>query len=82
MIVCLLYFEKAFPELLKLLAVALTFGVSTASCECSFHALIKRPITYLRATMRQERLNSLALLSIERDISETIDLDIKSNRYT
>ena len=73
-IVRLLDVEKAFPELLELLAIALTFGVSTASCERSFSCL-KILKTYLRATMREEQLNSLALLSIERDVSETLELD-------
>ena len=48
-IVGLLDVEKAFPELLELLAITLTFGVSTASCERSFSCLNKTLKTYLWA---------------------------------
>lgn len=73
-IVSLLAVKQAFPELLKLLNIALTLGVTTASCERSFSCL-KRLKTYLRSAMTEERLSSMALLAIERDMSETLDLE-------
>ena len=49
------------------------FGVTSASAsaEHSFSSL-KRVKTYLRLTMTQERLNNLALLYIERELSSTL----------
>ena len=56
--------KEAFPTLLRLLQIALTICVSSASCERSFSAL-KRIKTYLRSTMHEERLVNLAVLSVE-----------------
>ena len=66
--------RQAFPTLLKLVQIALTICASTASCERSFSAL-KRIKTYLRSSMHEARLVSLAVLSIEREISESLNLD-------
>jgi len=46
--------------------------VSVASGERSFSRL-KLIKTYLRSTMSQERLSGLAILSIEKDVTEKID---------
>jgi len=46
--------------------------VTVASGEKIFLKLIK---TYLRSKISQERLNNLAMLSIENDIVESIDLE-------
>lgn len=54
-----------FPSLKMILQVALTIPVSSCSCERSFGALCQLH-TWLRRTMDQERLNDLAVLSIER----------------
>ena len=70
----LLQLKAAFPELLKLLQIALTFPVTSASCERSFSSL-KRIKTYLRSTMSQQRLSSLAILSVEKDLSSTLSLE-------
>ena len=63
--------KEAFPTLLKLLQIALTICVSTASCERSFSAL-KQIKTYLQSTMHEERLVNLAVLSVERKISRPL----------
>ena len=60
-----------FPQLMECLRIAMAFGVTSASAERSFSSL-KRVKTYLRSTMTQERLNSLALLYIERELSNTL----------
>ena len=70
----LLPLKEAFPTLLKVLQIALTICVSSASCERSFSAL-KRIKTYLRSTMQEERLVNLALLSVEQEISQTVNLE-------
>jgi len=66
--------KEAFPTLLKVLQIALTICVSSASCERSFSAL-KRIKTYLRSTMQEERLVNLAVLSVEREISRNLNFD-------
>lgn len=70
----LLPLKEAFPTLLRILQIALTICVSSASCERSFSAL-KRIKTYLRSTMQEERLVNLAVLSVEREISQTLNLE-------
>ena len=66
--------KEAFSTLLRLLQIALTICVSSASCQRSFSAL-KRIKTYLRSTMHKERLIDLAVLSVEREISHILDLE-------
>lgn len=66
--------KEAFPTLLRILQIALTICVSSASCERSFSAL-KRIKSYLRSTMQEERLVDLAVLSVEREISQTLNLE-------
>ena len=52
----------------------MTICVNTAHCERSFSAL-KRIKTYLRSTMKEQRLADLAILSIERELSSSISLN-------
>ena len=73
--------KTAFPLLIKLIQIALTIAVSTASCERSFSAL-KRIKTYLRSTMTQQRLVDLAILSIERELSLKHSLDDVVKRFS
>jgi hypothetical protein len=51
--------------------------VTVASAERSFSKL-KLLKNYLRLTISQERLNGLAMCSIEKDILDTIDLNTVS----
>ena len=50
----------------------LTIPITGASGERSFSKL-KWIKTYLRSTMTQERLNSLALISVEKDTAALLD---------
>lgn len=54
--------------------ILLTIPVSVASGERTFSKL-KLIKTYLRNTMGQERLNNLAIISIEKDLAKDIDYD-------
>jgi hypothetical protein len=61
-----------FPNLTTALRVILTYPVSAASAERSFSKL-KLVKSYLRSTMGQDRLNGLALMSIEKEIVANLD---------
>ncbi|XP_021985078.2 zinc finger MYM-type protein 1 [Helianthus annuus] len=63
-----------FPNALIAYRVLLTIPVTVASAERSFSKL-KLLKTYLRSSMSQERLNGLAMISIENDILETMDYE-------
>ncbi len=76
----LISLQTAFPTLTKLLRIALTLAVSTAQCERSFSAL-KRIKTYLRTNMSEQRLTDISLLSIERELSNTISFNDVIERF-
>ncbi|ESN90562.1 hypothetical protein HELRODRAFT_153393, partial [Helobdella robusta] len=69
-----------FPNLRVALQILLTIAVSIASCERSFSKL-KIILSYLRASMGQDRLSDLALMSVEREVLEQIDFDGIINQF-
>ncbi|XP_060859809.1 uncharacterized protein LOC132937000 [Metopolophium dirhodum] len=75
--------EEVFPNLFKIMQVAIKLPVSSATCERSFSTM-RRINTYVRANMTQGRFSNLAKLNIEKDIkvdTETIlNTFAKSNR--
>lgn len=72
-LVCFLEpYKLAFQEVARLLSIAVVLPVSSAACERSFSAL-KLIKTYLRSTMTNDRLSSVALLSIESTRAQNID---------
>jgi hypothetical protein len=73
----ILHFVKdadCYPNVSIAYRILLTITVTVASAERSFSKL-KLLRNCLRSTMLQERLNGLAMCSIEKDILDTIDLD-------
>ena len=62
-----------YPEVVKELLLYLTLPCTTASAEQSFSKL-KLIKSYLRTAMSDTRLNSLAILSIEKNESKKIDI--------
>ena len=72
-------FTESLPSLSIVLRIFLTMCISIASCERSFSKL-KLVKTYLRSTMSQIRLTSLAILSIEREIN-VINFDTIINDF-
>ena len=76
----LLPHKETFPNIFKLVRIALTIAVSTAQCERSFSTL-KLVKTYLHSTMGESRLADLAILSIEREISEALCIDDAINDF-
>lgn len=63
-----------FPNYCVALRILCTIPVTVASGERSFSKL-KLIKTYLRSSMHQERLNNLAMLSIENDIGQSLNYD-------
>jgi hypothetical protein len=74
------YGNDIFPNLRIALQIMLTICVSVASCERSFSKL-NLILTYSRASMGQERLSDLALLSIEKELVETINFDDEIDNF-
>lgn len=64
-------FIETLPNLIIANRIFLTMSISVASCERCFSKL-KLIKNYLRSTMSQIRLTSIAILSIERDITERL----------
>ena len=62
------------PNLRIALQILLTIAVSIASCESSFSKL-KFILSFLRSAAEQDRLSSLAILSVERETLDCIDFD-------
>ncbi len=57
--------NNSFPQLIKLLQVLITTGLTTTEAERSFSAT-NRIKTFLRNSMGQDRLNSLCILAVEK----------------
>ena len=70
---------ECFPNLSKLVKIALV-PLTSVSAERSFSKL-KIIKNRLRTTMRQDRLQSLMLMSIESDICKNLDLDGLVKRF-
>ena len=70
-LVCL-KLQSLFPNIFIALRLFLTLPVSVASAERSFSKL-KLIKNYLGSTIGQNRLRSLASMSIESDIAEKLD---------
>ena len=63
--------EAVYPQYYRMVQLALTLPVGTATAERSFSAM-RRIRNYLRSTMGDERLSSLALLNIESDLTAAL----------
>ena len=70
-----------YPNILVAYRILLTVPMTVASAERSFSKL-KSLKNYLRSTMSQERLNGLAMCTIERDILDIIDLNTVLDDFT
>ena len=75
----LLFFKKhrldvGYPNLAILYRIFGIISVSTAGAERSFSKM-KLIKTYLRSTIGEERLTGLGLISMERDLADSLDFD-------
>ena len=59
------------PEFAKVMVILAVIPATSGSAERSFSAL-RRLKTYLRNTMGQERINSIALINIERECANAV----------
>ncbi len=73
--------EAGFKGLIRIFSLALTFPVSNAACERSFSTL-KLTKSYLRSTMSENRLNSLTLLSVHKDLTQKLDFEKIVDRFS
>ena len=65
--------KATFPVLVRVLQIAMTIFVTSVQCE-RFFSTLKHIKTYLHSLMSEQHLTDLAVLSIERDISDSLDL--------
>ncbi|KAE9524453.1 hypothetical protein AGLY_015174, partial [Aphis glycines] len=72
--------DNVFANLYKLIQVALTLPISSASCECSF-SVMRRIKTWIRSSMNQDRFTDMSILHIERDISNIIESENILNNF-
>jgi hypothetical protein len=63
--------KTVLTETFKLVNIICTMPMSTSECERCFSTL-KRIKTFLRSTMTEDRLNALAVLSIEKTFIRSI----------
>jgi hypothetical protein len=56
------------PDVWKLVEISLSWPITTASAERSFSTL-RRLKTYLRSTMKEDRLSGLALMAVEPEMT-------------
>ena len=69
-----------FPNLTILYKIYMTLPISSAAAERSFSRL-KSIKHYNRSTMNQDRLASLALISIEKEFADEVDIDNVINHF-
>ncbi|BFZ09062.1 hypothetical protein BsWGS_12101 [Bradybaena similaris] len=73
--------QESFPNVAVALRILLTLPVSVASGDRSFSKM-KLIKTYLRSTMRQQRLVGLATISIEHELAFSIDTKDLIRQFT
>ena len=71
---------NCYPNVSIAYRILLTMSVTVASAKRSFSKL-KLLKSYLRSSMSQERLNDLAILCIEKNMLENIDVDTIINDF-
>lgn len=68
------------PEFIKLIKLLLVIPGSSCTCKRSFSAL-RRLKNYLRSTMLQNRLNSIAIIYIFKEEAKSINLEELVNEF-
>jgi hypothetical protein len=65
--------RRVIPQTMRLMKLLLTVPISSAAAERTF-SMLRRIKLWTRSTMKQERLNHLALLHEHQDLLEQVDL--------
>ena len=76
----LVAFKDTFPNVVIALRIYMTLPSSNASGERSFSCL-KRVKNYLRSTLGQDRLDDLAILSIESQLGRSINFNALIDKF-
>ena len=71
---------KLIDQVVLLIRLQLVIPTSTATAERSFSAL-RRLKTYLRATMTSIRDNSVAMLNVHKDLTDSLDSQSLCNEF-
>jgi len=71
---------QVFPNFCKMLQLALTLPISSATCERSFSAMRKIK-TWLRTSIQQQKFNELSILYIEKDKTKLLSNDTILNIF-
>ena len=66
-------FKDMLPTVHQLLRLYLTVPLTSATSERTFSAL-RRVLTYVRATMTEQRLNNCMLLHVHKDLTDSLDM--------
>lgn len=72
--------SDVYPNIYKLIQVALTIPISSAICERSFSSM-RRIKNWLRTSMEQSRFTNLSNIYIERDLSNNINNESIIDRF-
>ena len=72
--------RSVLSEVVKLLCLILVMPATNATSERSFSAL-KRVKTYLRSSMKQQRLNNLMVLHAHKELTDNLDLVACANDF-
>lgn len=72
--------KEMFPSLFKILQIAVTIPIGTASNERAF-SVLKRMKSYLSNTTGQERLSSSAIISIEKPLATKLCKNCVIDRF-
>lgn len=72
--------NKVYPNLYKLIQVAITIPIASATCERSFSAM-RRIKNWLRTSMEQNRFSNLSTICIERDLINKINTETILNKF-
>jgi len=67
-------------ELVKVIRTVLVAPATNSISERSFSAM-RRVKTYLRSTMKQERLNAVMMMNVHHDLTDTLDLQSITNDF-
>ena len=73
-------FKELLPAVHMLIRLYITIPITSSTSERSFSAL-KRLYTYLRSSMKENRLNNCLMLHIHKDYTDQLDLTAVAKEF-